>query len=194
MTTKTLYKYRSLNNFEYFLDILVNNRLHASSYEEKNDAMEGVYYNAGLSRNTLKRINEEKINYKILSLSKDADNILMWSHYADGSRGVNIEVEVTAHNVDVREIVYDGMAEIAQVVNEKNTAEEILTHKHSSWSYEQEVRVFTRNSFVTIKILRIILGKRISKNHKKLIKDLVNKINPKIEVIDYKQFRNLYDQ
>ena len=58
MERTTLYKYRSLENFEFFLDILLNKRLYASSYKDLNDAMEGVYYSYGLKKNILKDIKD----------------------------------------------------------------------------------------------------------------------------------------
>jgi hypothetical protein len=38
-----LYKYRSLENFEYILDIILNERLHCAPYEELNDPFEGIF-------------------------------------------------------------------------------------------------------------------------------------------------------
>lgn len=38
-----LYKYRSLENFEYVLDIIFNERLHCAPYEELNDPFEGIF-------------------------------------------------------------------------------------------------------------------------------------------------------
>jgi len=38
-----LYKYRSLEQFEYVLDILLNERLYCSYYKDLNDPLEGIY-------------------------------------------------------------------------------------------------------------------------------------------------------
>lgn len=37
------FKFRSLSNLKRFLDILVNERLYTSRYDELNDPMEGAY-------------------------------------------------------------------------------------------------------------------------------------------------------
>lgn len=37
------YKYRSLSNLRYFLDILIYKRLYMASYSELNDPMEGAF-------------------------------------------------------------------------------------------------------------------------------------------------------
>lgn len=38
-----LYKYRAFSNFENLVDIIVNSRLYAASYDKMNDPMEGSY-------------------------------------------------------------------------------------------------------------------------------------------------------
>ena len=176
MVRKHLFKYRSLDNFEFFVDILLNQRLFATSYENMNDAMEGIYYNFGLPKQKLKDIKENKDSLKICSLSQAENDPLLWAHYANGSRGVNLEVEITGHDLDIKEISYDGVPTIKECINTQQTAKEILTHKHESWKYEQEVRVFTTKQYVKIKIIRIILGEKISREHKELISSLVKKI------------------
>ena len=42
------YKYRSLSNLRYFLDILINKRLYMASYSELNDPIKGISTIIGL--------------------------------------------------------------------------------------------------------------------------------------------------
>mgnify|MGYP001801434879 FL=1 len=44
MFNQLLYKYRSLENFKNFVDIILKNRLYAATYKDLNDPMEGKYY------------------------------------------------------------------------------------------------------------------------------------------------------
>lgn len=44
------YKYRSLSNLRYFLDILIYKRLYMASYRELNDLMEDVFVITGNRR------------------------------------------------------------------------------------------------------------------------------------------------
>ena len=44
MSQPLLYKYRSLDNWKFLLDILINKRLHAARFQDLNDPMEGRYY------------------------------------------------------------------------------------------------------------------------------------------------------
>ena len=39
-----LYKYRSLTDWKFLIDILMNNQLFAAGFESLNDPMEGRYY------------------------------------------------------------------------------------------------------------------------------------------------------
>lgn len=41
------YKYRSLSNLRFFLDILIYKRLYMASYSELNDPMEGAFVITG---------------------------------------------------------------------------------------------------------------------------------------------------
>lgn len=45
---RTYYKYRSLSDFERFLDIIVNKRFYGAVNKELNDPMEGRYNKTGL--------------------------------------------------------------------------------------------------------------------------------------------------
>ena len=93
------YKYRSLSNIRYFLDILIFKRLYLASYSELNDPMEGAFrIQNGVDVSWLSLLRSEKNNIHICSLSKTYNSILMWSHYADSHKGCCIELEVTSVN------------------------------------------------------------------------------------------------
>lgn len=59
------YKYRSLSNLRYFLDILINKRLYMASYSELNDPMEGAFVITGdkrdIDNNWLNILRSEKM-------------------------------------------------------------------------------------------------------------------------------------
>ncbi len=116
-----LYKYRSLANFEYVLDIILNQRLYCSTYPELNDPFEGVFettipnsyirsigmsgkVNPGylrglveLRKKTYKKaedIFEDEVDtFKICSLSSDLSDVRLWSYYADGHKGIVFEID-----------------------------------------------------------------------------------------------------
>ncbi|MFM9403725.1 DUF2971 domain-containing protein [Myroides odoratimimus] len=184
--TEILYKYRSLDNFKNFVDIILNNRLFAAKYDELNDPMEGHYlYSIGeLNTNILNRIYDEKQSIRICSLSKNNDNFLMWSHYANGHKGVAIGLRIDEQAYRVRDIQY--LPNLISIEDENNIdTMSILCSKINLWSYENEVRAFTTdNSFyINVVVEEIYLGSRMSNQDISFVRNLVDKINPNIRVI-----------
>ena len=72
-----LYKYRGIKELRYFVDIVLNQRLHAAPYFDLNDPMEGHYlYNKGeLDSDVRNLIKGQKQKLRICSLSKVNDNV-----------------------------------------------------------------------------------------------------------------------
>jgi hypothetical protein len=179
-----LYKYRSIKDFKFFVDIILNQRLFASPYFKLNDPMEGQYlYNKGeLSSSLVSAIRGEKEKFRICSLSREPEHPLMWAHYADGHRGVVIGVDVDKNKYDVRPVLYTGLPHIQDYVS-SDTAKNILCHKNAVWVYEEEERAFiSKNNYLKVEVRKIILGSR--NQDKMIIKKLVDKISPNIEIVD----------
>lgn len=188
-----LYKYRGLQNFKFFIDIILKNRLFAAKYTELNDPMEGqYYYNSGeLNRRILNKIASDKGDLRICSLSRVKDNELMWSHYADGHRGVAIGLSIDHNRYDVRPIQYTGLAYLNGPDIVTDTPREILSHKLNVWSYEEEERIFVADRFyVDVEIKEVITGRRMSNQDFSFIRELIDKINPDIRLIKAEAFMN----
>ena len=181
-----LYKYRSLVNYKNYVDIILNNRLWASNYKDMNDPMEGhYYYNRGeLDEAIVKKLTEDKNSKNICSLSKDKNNILMWSHYADGHKGVVIGVQIDSNMYDIRPVTYGELPEIKNDIYNDQTAIEILSRKYVVWEYEKEERVFvnTGTKYVEVKVAEVITGSKMNKDERDFIKELTIKINPDINI------------
>ena len=101
----TYYKYRSLDDLERILDIIVNNRLYGAVYKTLNDPMEGKFNKNGLNKNDFNEIYAYLNRTRICSLLTKQDNqefpndYLMWSHYANSHTGCCIALNVTKqHN------------------------------------------------------------------------------------------------
>lgn len=181
-----LYKYRSLQNFANFVDIVIFNRLYAASYTELNDPMEGLYfYDEGvLNRSMISKIKSEKEGLKICSLSKNPNSTLMWSHYADSHEGVVIGLSLGIGHESMP-ITYSGLSYVqnAHRNGAQETARNILSHKLEAWSYEEEERVFVTNgSYVNINVESVILGSEMKEREQKLVKKLIRTINNNIQV------------
>ncbi len=186
MENGLLYKYRSLDNFKNFVDIIMKNRLYAAKYKDLNDPMEGQYYyqRGELSKGVRDKLLQEKGELRICSLSRVNKNELMWSHYTNGQRGVAIGVEIDRNQYSVRPIQYDGIASIRQQDFSEQTAMEILSHKLEVWNYEEEERAFIRDKhFIDVNVRTIITGRAMSTQDFGFVRELVNHINPNIEII-----------
>ena len=109
--------------------------------------MEGVYeFSDYINRpEVIGLIYGAKAKYKICSFSNEEafSKPIMWGYYANGFRGVAVEIEV--RRKDVKEITYvDKIPRIAGLNHDKNTVE-ILTTKLSLWGHECEYRFLGEN-------------------------------------------------
>ncbi|KJS82610.1 MAG: hypothetical protein JM58_14745 [Peptococcaceae bacterium BICA1-8] len=184
-----LYKYRTIENFKFFVDIILKNRLFAAPYFDLNDPMEGRYiYSFGHpSDKIIRAIKGEKEKLRIVSLSRNFNNTLMWAHYANGHRGVAVGVEVNRNKYDIRRVNYsDSMFNLQYNLDfpSLDVAKRILSEKHLAWSYEEEERIFVEDGqqFAEVKVKEIILGSKMSTQNQGFVRELVSKINPNIIV------------
>lgn len=186
----TYYKYRSLNNLKFFLDILLNKRLYTSKYSELNDPMEGFFtYDKTVPKDVINTIRAKRDNTYICSLSKRNDIGLMWSMYADEHKGCCIEVEVTAKSWQEIDVKYSSTSSIIKGTKDADM-EKILSIKSLQWQYEEEVRFVKETSKrerMSIKIKKIYLGINMTRTEKAFYKNLITSIDKKIEVISMKK-------
>lgn len=187
------YKYRSVNNLHFLLDILVYNRLYLASYSELNDPMEGAYRisnRVNYDNPWMESFHTEKNDIRICSLSKTYNNMLMWSHYADSHKGCCIELELKSKkDIIERPIEYVETIQELQGKNYREEAIDILSRKLKCWLYEQEVRLLKeiprdsrKSKFIKIKIVRIYLGCKMAAKDVRFYTNLIHSIDPLIEV------------
>ncbi|PIK14399.1 DUF2971 domain-containing protein [Halobacteriovorax sp. JY17] len=185
MREEVFYKYRGLDNFEFFADIILNKRLYAAQFQTLNDPMEGHYYysmNEDNEKNIDKWVKDffnQKQKHRICSLSKDDNNMLMWSHYANSHRGVCIGVTVE----DSLDIIHSGPVTYLDdlpTLQYHSTPQEVLMKKLKAWNYEREHRVISTDQFVKISVKEIIFGSRCTSVHKKIVRAIVEKYSPEI--------------
>jgi hypothetical protein len=178
----SFYKYRSLQNWQFLLDILLNSRLYAAKFEDLNDPMEGLfkYEQHSIDERLLSSITEQKKQYKICSFSRTGINDLMWSYYADGHKGICIEMQPKSQRIF--EVNYDGIATLKRPSDQNDFVHEVLSRKEQFWRHEEESRVITDKTFVKISIRRVIFGKKIPSEHKALLSKLLDQL--RIDHID----------
>jgi hypothetical protein len=189
MSNEILFKYRSIQNWKFLLDIFLKKRLYAATYKELNDPMEGRYYyhSDDVSREFRKAIRSQKREWKICSLSRTHRNTLMWSYYADGHKGIAIGITVRSPRstpYTVRNVSYDMEVHLSDSnMDPAQVALQILSQKQLAWQHEDEVRVFTRSQFVQVDIQKVCFGCNINPTDKELISALVKKTTPETQLV-----------
>ncbi|MFH0790404.1 MAG: DUF2971 domain-containing protein [Candidatus Omnitrophota bacterium] len=129
----------------------------------------------------------------VFCMTEKKDNILMWSHYADGHRGICLEFH-SIHSNPFFAIAYQ-MEYTSQyskpnlfrsTENEKMQA--ILLTKSKDWEYEKEWRIINHDkgpgvySFPAKLLTGVILGCSMVKEHKDLITALTLSREPKPKI------------
>lgn len=177
-----LYKYKSLENIWHVLDMVINQRLYCCSWQELNDPLEGRY-EIYLGKKSKKiesimqgRIEEARNALRIASLSKDVTNFLMWSHYANGHKGIAVEVEISEDDPGLYEVTYSPFS---SVFTEKEQTglnmQHLFSAKTEEWTYEEEYRVITSNKHFKLSepVKRIYLGPQVPRERAVLLKKIL---------------------
>lgn len=143
---------------------LNESKIKISEFHDMNDPFElrGI----GLSNSDIHRllISDTNENYGVLCLSREWNNPLLWSHYADKHKGICLGLDISA-TVDVQEPIYvekwqeddAGILLSAVACGVKNlkpsdpefqNAQKLIMRmyltKFKAWSYENEARIFLR--------------------------------------------------
>lgn len=179
------YKFKSLEQFEYTSDIIEKEQLYCTDYGKLNDPFEGQFFviirqgafSPGFSSSfdrIEKQLNKILEPLKICSLSKDLNDVRMWSFYANDHKGIVIEIDFTGFENDVAEVHY--LEALPEYNLKTHNPAEILTKKTMHWCYESEYRLIQKNVYYSVKgrISAVYLGQRISDVHM----DLLSKITP----------------
>ncbi len=136
-----LYKFRPLSDdkdFDRARAILDTGSFWCSRFSELNDPMEGVF--TVPNSEAVRRIYDKKNKYKICSFSGEGgfSSPLMWGYYANGFKGLAIEVKVDATHV--RSVRYSPAVSDVEILGAKLDIESLLTIKLNSWAHEWEYR------------------------------------------------------
>jgi hypothetical protein len=108
-------------------------------------------------------------NWGVVCFTERYDNMAMWAHYADNSRGVAIEYDlarITIPDGALRKVRYVdelGGFSADEIFDPSNSGRfsELIAHKQCEWAYEEEWRLLGNEVGVrklTIPISRVITG------------------------------------
>jgi hypothetical protein len=147
--SKRVYKFLSA---KYGISNLQTKRLKLSTVDGLNDPFDLVSVDTTDDR-IERAVNETVAGFKgntaLLCFSRNWDNLLLWSHYADSHAGVCLGFDIPdsqpggGYHMDV-----NYQPNLLQVRNASDVNYEfmnkLLRTKHECWSYEQEVRLFVQ--------------------------------------------------
>ncbi len=155
-----LYKFRPLGScqdLDRAKQILATGQFWCSRFWELNDPMEGVYQFSDnqLNDEYIRRLFKGKSAYSICSFSgKEAfEDPLLWGYYANGFKGIAIEVEVEENAQDIHRVEYCD--NVPRVFGDKQTTDvamRILKTKLRNWKHENEYRFLSDGSYGSHKI------------------------------------------
>lgn len=106
----------------------------------------------------------------VLSLSKNYNNILMWSHYSESHTGLvlefspkNINDENSCFHLGIPVEYLENYNELSYVNNHQDEIPKLLLTKYKDWAYEEEYRYFSldfqgENKFEKDELTCIIFG------------------------------------
>lgn len=164
------YKFRTVEDLNRVTDILINRRLWCADVQSLNDICEAdirVGDDRGREIQLFEfgmKVSKAISEWRVCSLCKNFDHELLWAHYANGSRGVVIEVSLPP--TDAITVTYnDNFVFLSHYIDNgvDVAVRAALTRKKTAWQYEQEVRVLARKQFydLTDPVRRLIIGPRV---------------------------------
>lgn len=150
--TRKLYKFRPLGDQESFnraKELLQTGKFYCSKLWEQNDPMEGVYCyrHANIQERDLVDVFSEKNKFRVCSFSgREALELpTMWGYYANGFKGVAIEIEVPTcevHQVSYQHGPHYWMRR-RQSSDIESEIQRVITTKLMRWKHESEFRFLT---------------------------------------------------
>lgn len=129
----------------------------------------------------------------ILSLSEINDDLLMWSHYSNGHKGICLEFLATDNTPffgDAQPVRYNDQRPRFDYGDDKFTQlEKIILTKSAHWSYEKEWRILRHperggrpHEFPPELLVGVIFGCWTEPDHKKLVREWIEagRTHPKL--------------
>lgn len=152
----------------------------------------------------IKKLRNERGSY---CLTKNKNDLLMWSHYANKHSGISFGLDFST------EIMYDkykaillsvgyikNVIPLTNFFTRDNTTDIMLWHflKFEKWIDENEVRVYKKQDEETIKIdlkhiKEIYLGCNITKENEDLILNIIHQKNLNLKIFKNKVSKNSFE-
>jgi len=163
-----IYQFLSVKKPGRIKEILRTGKFHFSDWKDLNDPMEGFfrYFPEYHKPEDIEKLVTGKGLFKVACFSRFYTEPLMWSHYADGHKGICVEID-TEDDCD-ESVFFEPIKYVPLIKNIKDedsstlTPEMLLSRKIENWGYEEEIRAFCdnkeKNKQKVGKITKILLG------------------------------------
>jgi hypothetical protein len=152
---------------------------------------DGMHKNEAEFIKTFRGVIEQKLaGIGISCFSSKNDDILMWSHYANGHTGFCLEFDVTHGNAFFNraiQVEYTESYPVLDYFEDKKWMQAILLTKSKRWTYEDEWRILKYDGagldkFPDLSLSSVILGCQMAENDKTIIFDWVEKRKTPIKI------------
>lgn len=192
---KTYYKFYSASS-RYIENVFRDSCLYMTDYlgmRAPNDTTEGEYWlDSSISRILREKVMHEKKRYMICCVTNKIRNAHMWHEFANDGNGICIAVKPKmSDTIEPFKVHYEESRPYFNNQQFKNLspdkiAEEILKHKLSTFSNEDETRILKRVSdgrisdFLSVNIDRLYLGWNLSVERELIFREYARKANVKV--------------
>jgi hypothetical protein len=141
-----LYKFLGEKTFEDNIESYLRNEVWVSAWNSFNDPMEGFFRYVLTDRYSADMIVGQKSRYRVSCFTRDFDNYLMWSHYANKHHGVCLEYEVDHLQLGpeyrLQPVSYcKSISKVNRDMPFEEQAVTFLFSKSFHWKYEKEERL-----------------------------------------------------
>jgi len=177
MTDEYLFRYMPVSDhaqrFVWITEVLKERKIFVPAAKDLNDPFELIFEMNSSGESPVADQLEAMMDWKtlkdkmgVISFTKSPLNLLMWSHYAQGHKGICLKFKINnkdRYSKKFKEISYSDKIK-------KYEDNEIFWTKASDWSYEQEVRFISVSDCnkhvkldqIGLDLEEIILGPNIS--------------------------------
>lgn len=147
-------------NGKYGLEAVRTRRLKVSRLNNLNDPLEFSYFVGGTpeARSGMEYVIQDLAGRcRLLCLSEDFSNPVMWSHYADRHRGICLGFEVPEGET-LWKVKYKKLHDVQRFARgltplSSKDVKWLYATKHESWAYERERRMFLDLSEVVCEVV-----------------------------------------
>jgi hypothetical protein len=139
-----------LSESKWALENIEKERIKIAKIDDLNDPFElfGLDLKGKKQRRQFKEWrNKVAKQYGLVCFSRNWENPVLWSHYAENHKGIALGFEVSSKNL--MDVIYTGTRLPPESVNEalgdenEEFRRKLFSMKYTDWAYEDEVRILT---------------------------------------------------